>query len=122
MNAVMDHLLALQQLELQQVKADPEREKQVLALRAKIPGPVLTHFDRMLARGKKGVAVLRHGVCSGCHLQVPVSVTGALAFGQDVQLCDNCGRYLYLPADEPIYSQPRAEPAKSAAPRKGKRA
>ena len=47
--------------------------------------------------GKKGVAPLRNQTCAGCHIRVPVAVVFNLKHGEDVCLCENCGRYLYLP-------------------------
>ena len=62
----------------------------------RIPAPILSHYDRMVARGKKGVALVRHQTCSGCHINVPLGVVVVLSHGLDVRLCDNCQRYLYL--------------------------
>jgi predicted nucleic acid-binding Zn-ribbon protein len=101
MNAVIENLFALQQLELANAAA-PNHAEQIATVRAKIPEPILTHFDRLWTRGKNGVAVVRHGVCTECHLAVAVGVISALALGDDLQLCGNCGRYLYLPPDEPV--------------------
>jgi hypothetical protein len=94
----MATLLALQCLELGGRKAGKEAER--ARMRAEIPEPILGHFDRLLARGKKGVSVIRHGVCTECHLRVPVGTLVTLARGADVQLCGNCGRYLHLPDEE----------------------
>jgi predicted nucleic acid-binding Zn-ribbon protein len=59
--------------------------------------PILAHYDRLVARGKKGVAVVRNQVCGGCHMKLPIGTVNTLMQGHDVQLCDTCGRYLYLP-------------------------
>jgi predicted nucleic acid-binding Zn-ribbon protein len=71
------------------------------AIRKTIPGVVLTHYDRLLAHGKKGVAIVRNGVCTECHLRVATGALAALAHENDIQVCGNCGRYLFLPANEP---------------------
>lgn len=109
-NLLMENLLALQTLEFKTpwTKAEPSPERD--ALRAKVPGQILSHYDRLMARGKKGVAVVRHGVCGECHIQVPIGSLGALTFGTDIQLCGNCGRYLYLPEDEPMGHEAVAAP------------
>jgi predicted nucleic acid-binding Zn-ribbon protein len=72
-------------------------------LRAKIPPQILAHYDRLVVRGKKGVAAVRNHVCTGCHMQVPLAVTMTLMHGDDIQICESCGRYLYLatPAETP---------------------
>lgn len=83
----------------------------IAALRAKIPQPILAHYDRMRVRGKLAVAIVRNKVCSACHMAVPIGVMAVLLRGDDIQLCGNCGRYLYLP-EEPA-AAPAAEPAKA---------
>ena len=98
MNKIIDDLLKLQSLEFdEQVEADTE--KRVAELRTKVPAQVLGHYDRLVARGKKGVAVIRNEVCTACHMHVPRGVVLTLMRGEDIQLCENCGRYLYLPEE-----------------------
>jgi hypothetical protein len=102
MKEIIDNLLKLQTLALTKpADAQPGAEK----LRAQIPAPVLAHYDRLVARGKKGVAAVRNQICTGCHMQVPLGVTITLMHGDDLQICESCGRYLYLavlaPADAP---------------------
>jgi len=72
------------------------------AIRKTIPSVVLTHYDRLLAHGKKGVAIVRNGVCTECHLRVAIGALADLADASDIQVCGNCGRYLYLPATQPV--------------------
>ena len=103
MNELINNLLKLQSLEFEE-KAGPEIEKQIATLRAKIPAPILGHYDRLVARGKKGTAAVRHEVCTACHMRVPRGVVLTLLHGEDIQLCENCGRYLYL-AEKPEFSK-----------------
>jgi predicted nucleic acid-binding Zn-ribbon protein len=98
MKELMRNLFELQTLEFHET-VQPDTETRRTALRAKIPPPILDHYDRLRARGKKGVATLNHRTCSGCHMRVPVGVVMNLRHGADVELCDNCGRYLYLRED-----------------------
>jgi predicted nucleic acid-binding Zn-ribbon protein len=105
MKEIIENLFALQALEFRaRPSRSTSRAAQIEALRKEIPAPILGHYDRMLARDKKGVSVVHHGVCSECHIKVPVGSLVTVARGEDVQLCGNCGRYLYLPSDEPIQS------------------
>ena len=101
----MRQLFELQTYEFD-ATVQPRTEEIIGALRARIPAPILSHYDRLGAGGKKGVARLAHQTCSGCHLRVPLSVVLDLKRGEDIRCCDNCGRYLYL----------QEEPAASAAP------
>lgn len=117
MNATIENLLRLQSIEFGDEKGN---DKQIADLRATIPEPILGHYDRLRARDKKGVAVVRNQVCTGCHMRLPIGVITTLMQDRDIQLCDSCGRYLYLepqaPASEPV------APAKPAKKRKAKAA
>ena len=115
MKELINHLLKLQSLEFDE-QVDPDMEKQIAELRAKIPAPILGHYDRLVSRGKKGVALIRNQVCTGCHMQVPRGVVLTLMHGEDVQLCENCGRYLYL-SEQPEFPALAAPEKKSKAPR-----
>jgi predicted nucleic acid-binding Zn-ribbon protein len=95
-NELMRVLLELQSLEFDET-IKPHTEERIAALRAKIPKPVLSHYDRLCDQGKKGVARLHHQTCTGCHLRVPLAVEIIAKIGEEICLCDNCGRYLYLP-------------------------
>jgi predicted nucleic acid-binding Zn-ribbon protein len=106
MNILMQNLLELQNLEFDET-IRPETEERIAELRAKIPSQILGHYDRLGDKGKKGVAVIRNQVCTGCHMHVPIGTIVELKRGEDVRLCGNCGRYLYV---EEIVSKP-AEPA-----------
>ena len=110
MNATIQNLLKLQSIEFGDEKGS---EKQIADLRASIPEPILGHYDRLRARDKKGVAVVRNQVCSGCHMKLPIGVITILMQDRDIQLCDSCGRYLYLePQTAAAAPTPPAKPAK----------
>jgi predicted nucleic acid-binding Zn-ribbon protein len=107
MNEILQSLLKLQTLEFD-ATIEPEMEKEIDRLRAKIPPPILAHYDRLLEQGKRGVATVSNQVCTGCHIQVPRSFVLALMHGGDLRICENCGRYLYLAEPkEPETSTPR---------------
>lgn len=120
MKILMQNLLKLQTLEFGETK-DTQTATVVAKLRRKIPPPILEHYDRLRVRGKKGVAAVQHQVCMGCHMQLPIGVIMTLKHGEDVQLCESCGRYLYLPeevAAAPVTSPPVAKPARATRRRK----
>lgn len=106
-----------QLLELQTLDADKTESKQVAAakaaLRAKIPPQVLGHYDRLADRGKKPLAAVNGQVCAGCHMRVPLGAIMTLKRGDDIQLCESCGRYIYLPPEAATPAvAPLAEPPK----------
>ena len=114
MNELLQNLVRLQSLEFGDVKVE-NAETSAAKLRAKIPQPILSHYDRLIARGKKGMAMVRDQVCTGCHMRLPMAVIMTLMHDRDIQLCDSCGRYLYLA--DPAAPE-AAEPAKPPKPAK----
>lgn len=96
MNHTIQNLLKLQALEFAEV-ADKNLDALAAELRRKVPQPILDHYDRLRVRGKKGVAVVRNQVCTGCHMRVPIGQITVLMRAEVIQLCESCGRYLYLP-------------------------
>jgi len=93
---LLQNLLKLQALELDDIR-DDDPDHQIAHRRARIPAPILAHYDRLTVRGKKGVAMVRHDVCTACHMRVPRATVVYLMRGEDIQVCECCGAYLYLP-------------------------
>jgi predicted nucleic acid-binding Zn-ribbon protein len=89
-------LVKLQDIEFG-VVTDKAAEKQIAELRAAIPAPILAHYDRLRVRDKKGIVAIRNQVCTGCHMGLPIGKITVVMRGEDIQLCENCGRYLYMP-------------------------
>ncbi len=100
MRAIVESLYALQQIALQKSRVTPEQEAKVRLLRKKVPLPVLGHFDRIVARGQRGVALVRHGVCCECHVRVSAGTAASLVHPKDIYICESCGRYLLLAPEE----------------------
>jgi predicted nucleic acid-binding Zn-ribbon protein len=97
---LLQSVLKLQTLEFDETKRDEaagmEAQKKIAELRLQIPLPILNHYDRLRARGKKCAAAVRNQTCTGCHMQVTKATVLSLLRGHDIQICENCGRYLYL--------------------------
>ncbi|HUJ42736.1 MAG TPA: hypothetical protein VLW52_03910 [Opitutaceae bacterium] len=102
MRALVESLYAQQQMLLQPKPVTKEQMARIEELREKIPPSILGHFDRLIAQGRRGVALVRRGVCGECHLRVSSGTVASLVQPKDVYLCDNCGRYLLLAPDEPV--------------------
>jgi hypothetical protein len=103
LNELLQNLIKLQSLEFEEIE-DANAEAVIVELRTKIPSQILGHYDRLVAKGKKGITMVRDQVCTGCHMRVPIGGIMTLKHGVDIQLCENCGRYLYLPPAEPAKS------------------
>src|ERR1035438_4977367 len=104
MNILLQNLIKLQSLEFGEIR-EKNAEATIAELRGKIPPQIIAHYDRLLARGKKGVAAVRNQVCTGCHMRVPIGVVATLMHETDIQICESCGRYLYL-SDSPQTTAP----------------
>ena len=103
MRKVMEQLLALQNLQFDEHSRISRSNAEMEKLRDKVPTPILAHYERLVLRGRKGVAMVRAGVCSECHLRITRGKLANLsATANELHLCDNCGRYLYLPEGEPV--------------------
>jgi predicted nucleic acid-binding Zn-ribbon protein len=98
---VIANLLSLQDLEMGGKRLSSADKETITQLRARIPEPILGHYDRMRAREKKAVALVRNKVCSACHMGIPIGIITVLMRGADIQLCGSCGRYLHLPPEAP---------------------
>ena len=117
--------LELQKLQLSLEPLSLVAESQVNELRARVPKPILDHFDRLIAQGKTGVAMARNGVCCGCHLRLCSGTNAGMAHRTDIHICDHCGRYLYLPpegSEVPKNELPKNGVAKEKPPKKRKAA
>ena len=119
MRNIMADLLVLQKLQFEARGRTAAPPAEVERLRAQIPPPILAHYERLVLRGKKGVALARNGVCCGCHLGITRGKLVKLSTTSEVHKCDNCGCYLYLTEGEPAAGSeakplvaPPAPPAK----------
>ena len=121
MKELFQNLLKLQDLQFADARGS-SAEAAISQLRRKIPLPILEHYDRLVVRGKKGVAIVRNQVCTGCHMRIPIGAINTLMHGDDIQMCETCGRYLYLPPESPNPPVEVPVAAKAAKPpRKPKR-
>jgi predicted nucleic acid-binding Zn-ribbon protein len=120
MTELIKNLQKLQTLEFDKT-ADASLKKQIAELRSKISVPMLLHYDRLVARGKKGLAGVRNQVCTGCHMQVSRATVMTLMRGDEVQICECCGRYLFLLEEPPVVAPVVKKAGKSAKNRKAKK-
>ena len=116
MNELLQNLIKLQGIEFKET-TEKIAGATVAELRGKIPAQILGHYDRLVARGKKGVTAIRGENCSSCHIRVPIGAVMTLKRGEDIQLCENCGRYLFLP--DVVEAAP---PPPAVAPKRAKKA
>lgn len=109
---IVRRLLEIHALEerLGVLRRDKEESSNVQALieslRSNLPLSVTLCHDRFRAAGKRSVAEVRHGVCSGCHMVVAIGALADLKHDDGLHRCGNCGRYIYLVEEEESDRQP----------------
>ncbi len=117
---VIEALLKLQEAQTRANLAPGQDNAATKKLRKLVPPQIQGHYDRLTARGKKGVAVVRNSTCTGCFMKVALSSLQILRNKRDIRLCDTCGRYLYLPEDEGIGTEAEKERIKKETAEKKK--
>ena len=59
-------------------------------------------YEMIFARKPdRAVAAVRNGVCTGCNMELTAQVQNDLAREEMVCQCENCGRFIFLPGDNP---------------------
>jgi hypothetical protein len=94
----------------------PDAEKIIARHRKKIPPMILSHHDRIKAKGRRSIAPVQEWICRACFISIPVGNRQQLTQATDLFICESCGAYLYLPdgtahrpADEPPVQSERAK-------------
>jgi predicted nucleic acid-binding Zn-ribbon protein len=116
---LMEQLLKVQELQFTQSQ-DPEKHPELKKLREGIPPQVLSHADRIFARARKAVALIERNVCTGCRMGLPTGTVLAVRQGADIQICGNCGRYLFIAPEPPPAEEVAVKPKRKRAVRKPK--
>ena len=93
--------------------SESEKLLEIARLRSIIPASILGHHDRMLQRGKRSTVPVVNGVCSACHLRLPIGHAAHLQSSQDLEVCDNCGAFIYLERVQEISVPADLQPAKA---------
>lgn len=100
MTKLTEDLLELQSILRQGGSATAEQKARIEILRAGIPTPVLSHFLRQIAAGRKGLAIVRGGVCGECHIRLSHALVHTLSRSDDLMLCENCGAFVVLSPED----------------------
>ncbi len=84
--------------------------ERINVLRGLIPTSMLRHYDHLKSRGKRSVAPISRGVCGSCHLAFPSGVLANLRrMRETLNVCINCGAFVYLTDEEPANSATNAD-------------
>ena len=90
-----------------------KKHVEIARLRSIIPASILGHHDRLIQRGKRSVVPVVNGVCSACHLRLPIGHAANLQSSQDLEVCDNCGAFIYLERSDDTSVPADLKPAKT---------
>lgn len=81
---------AAMKTELEKLKADRG------ALCKDVDESMMSRYERIMRHRKDSAVVpVQHGICGGCHLQIPPQVIHQAKSGEELVTCDQCGRILY---------------------------
>lgn len=100
MKALVQKLYDAQSRLLAVPAGSPTWRAAALALQQTVPAAILAHFLALVSTGHPGVSLVRHGVCTTCHIRVPSALVYALIKPKELHVCDQCSCYLLLPDDE----------------------
>jgi uncharacterized protein len=79
------------------------REKQRVRLEKaeKIDPDLKERYEIIFVRKPdRAVAAVRHGVCTGCNMELTAQVLNDLARDEMICQCENCGRFIFLPEED----------------------
>ncbi len=105
MNKAINQLIQLQELIEARIQQETlsgkdrleELNKSIDTMISALPIDLATQFNRLSKRSHLAVVALNNGVCSGCGMKVPVSLTHEVHAAKNVYTCTNCSRFLYWP-------------------------
>jgi uncharacterized protein len=91
--------VAVRVAQLQEERAKLETQRQ--GLRKGLPAALLKRYEFINQRRNGGaIAEVRHGVCSGCHMNILPQQFIDLMKGEEILQCPHCQRILYWLGDE----------------------
>ncbi|HEX6309854.1 MAG TPA: C4-type zinc ribbon domain-containing protein [Longimicrobiales bacterium] len=70
--------------------------ERVEELKQELPAHVRGRLERFARGAGRAVVPVINGICYGCFTAVPTASLAALGRNDNVNHCENCGRFLYL--------------------------
>ena len=113
MNAILQNLVMLQDLEHMIVEVKSKDAKKVQkklgltikgedkldeakeALEQSIPPAVLTKYNKLMKRYSRAVAPVVDNSCMNCYVMVPKKLTVKTVGNRELRTCERCGMFLY---------------------------
>ncbi|MFZ5806154.1 MAG: hypothetical protein ACOY3I_02960 [Verrucomicrobiota bacterium] len=102
LNVLEDELQKTKKIETQETL-----KKKIEVEQAKLPKPIQSHHNRIRLKGRPSVAPVKLSassagkwLCGCCHIEISRGFHGKLQAASDINVCENCGAYLYLNKEE----------------------
>lgn len=90
-----------------------EKERLRAEKAEKINPELRERYEIIFARKPdRAVTSVRHGVCTGCNMELTAQVENDLAREEMICYCENCGRFIYLPEEAVEGGSPRSPEAR----------
>jgi len=106
MKPIINHLVQLQ--ELIEARAHQETtlkkaelthlDEAISTLTSQLPATINTQFKKLQKKGFLGIVPIANGACTGCGMNLPVSLSYSVRAAEKIYACPNCARMLYSPA------------------------
>jgi uncharacterized protein len=71
-------------------------DSKILEMEDSLPSPVRSRYKRLAGRTERSVVPVIGGTCYGCFVSIPTAVVSDADRNEQINHCDNCGRFLYL--------------------------
>ena len=78
-------------------------DQRINCLRRKVPGQLLSAFDKLTRQYPDVFSVLRNGICQGCQEKVAYRLVEQAGRTNEVLQCNHCGRLLLREDSTPDY-------------------
>jgi predicted nucleic acid-binding Zn-ribbon protein len=73
-----------------------ELDTRIEELKQELPPQVRGRLERFARTSGRAVVPVLNGICYGCFTAVPTASLNAIGRNDDVNHCENCGRFLYV--------------------------
>lgn len=88
--------LEQEHFQIDPVEARKQLEERALALEDELSDRIRRRYDRVKGNLDRVIVPVIHGVCYGCFVSIATAVARDQDPNQNIQSCENCGRFLYI--------------------------
>jgi|GEM_PF-1918082 len=84
-------------------KNDKEQvSSEITLIKAQIPHDVETRFYKLYKKHGEAIVMANGSVCHGCYINLPSSQAIEMSHNDELNVCQNCGRFIYMDSKETI--------------------